>query len=244
MAYRQVATCLFIFLVGLLPRVLSLSAFITWDEPMWTYRAVRFMAALAEGRWADTFVVGHPRVTTMELGAVGIALSRLLSGGPPAADWAWLRDLPHLDPRNLEALRRAAAFLPAARLPLAIVAALAVVGLYALTRRLFDIWAETTAPVVSASYPTTAWREGDVLPGRYDLIVDRWTRLSRYGEIIEESGVEETIESLPVGASRPDPGGLRAAHLPAGPPEPVGGRGHHPEPLPAAVARAAAEHAG
>jgi hypothetical protein len=149
MARRETLACLLLFLVALLPRLLSLNAFITWDEPMWAYRTIRFMAALAEGRWGDTFVVGHPGVITMELGALGIALHRLLPGGPlfryaggystqTAADWAWLRDLPRLDPQDLEGLRRAAAFLPAAKLPLIIVMALAVVGLYLLTERLFD----------------------------------------------------------------------------------------------------------
>jgi len=36
---REAPICLALFLIALLPRLLSLDAFITWDEPMWTYRS-------------------------------------------------------------------------------------------------------------------------------------------------------------------------------------------------------------
>ena len=37
-----------LFILALLPRVLNLNAFITWDEPMWTYLSIKFLTARSE----------------------------------------------------------------------------------------------------------------------------------------------------------------------------------------------------
>jgi len=129
---------LVVFTLALLPRLLSLDAFITWDEPMWTYRSIKFLAALRRADFAGTFLVGHPGVMTMWCGATGISIQRLLGYGS-AADLAWLSGLPTLDPRDTEALRKLASFLPAAKLPAAVLHAVCIVGIYLLARRLFGI---------------------------------------------------------------------------------------------------------
>ena len=129
---------LVVFTLALLPRLLSLDAFITWDEPMWTYRSIKFLAALRRADFAGTFLVGHPGVMTMWCGATGISIQRLLGYGS-AADLAWLSGLPTLDPRDTEALRKLASFLPAAKLPAALLHAACIVGIYLLARRLFGI---------------------------------------------------------------------------------------------------------
>jgi len=126
-----------VFILALLPRVLNLNAFITWDEPMWTYRSIKFLNALRRMDFGGTFLVGHPGVTTMWSGATGIAVQRLLGSGS-AADFAWLSNLPTLDPRDTEALCKLAPFLPAAKLPAAVLHAACIVGIYLLARRLFD----------------------------------------------------------------------------------------------------------
>lgn len=126
-----------LFIMALLPRVLNLNAFITWDEPMWTYLSIKFLAALLRIDFAGTFLVGHPGVITTWAGATGISIQRLLGFGS-AADLAWLDGLPTLDYWYPEALRKMAPFLPAAKLPLAVLNAACVVGIYLLARRLFD----------------------------------------------------------------------------------------------------------
>jgi len=128
---------LVLFLVALLPRVLNLNAFITWDEPMWTYLSIKFLTALQRMDFGGTFLVGHPGVLTTWAGATGISIQRLLGFGS-AADLAWLDGLPTLDYWYPEALRKMAPFLPAAKLPLAVLNAACVVGIYLLARRLFD----------------------------------------------------------------------------------------------------------
>jgi len=45
-ALRERCVVLALFTLALLPRVVNLNAFITWDEPMWTHRSIRFLAAL------------------------------------------------------------------------------------------------------------------------------------------------------------------------------------------------------
>jgi 4-amino-4-deoxy-L-arabinose transferase-like glycosyltransferase len=83
--------------VALLPRALGLDDFITTDEAYhWVERSERFAQALAEGRWADTLLTGHPGVLTMWLGSLGLLLERLsgmASGAAPAevTHLAWLR---------------------------------------------------------------------------------------------------------------------------------------------------------
>lgn len=83
--------------MALLPRTLGLDDFITTDEAYhWVDRSERFAQAIAEGRWGDTLLTGHPGVLTMWLGSLGLLLERLsgaASAAAPAAitHLAWLR---------------------------------------------------------------------------------------------------------------------------------------------------------
>ena len=141
-----------LFLLALLPRLLFLNAFITWDEPMWTYRSIRFLTALQRMDFAGTFLVGHPGVLTMWSGATGISIQRLLGYGS-ATDLTWLSGLPTLDPRDTEALCKLAPFLPAAKLPAAVIHAACIVGIYLLARRLFDAKVALLAAILIALDP-------------------------------------------------------------------------------------------
>ena len=94
-------------MLALVPRVLNVNAYITWDEPMWAYRSIKFLTALRRMDFGETYLVGHPGVITMWCGATGISIQRLLGYGA-AADFAWLSGLPTLDPRDTEALRKLA----------------------------------------------------------------------------------------------------------------------------------------
>ena len=55
--------------LSLVLRLHALDVFIASDELRWTCRSLNFAAALVDGRFADTFQVGHPGVVTMWLGA-------------------------------------------------------------------------------------------------------------------------------------------------------------------------------
>ncbi len=88
-------------LLALLPRALGLADFLTTDEAYhWLTRVERFSAALSRGDLAATAQTGHPGVTLMWLGSLGLALERLADGwgwagdGTVVAHLAWLR-LPH-----------------------------------------------------------------------------------------------------------------------------------------------------
>jgi hypothetical protein len=91
------ATALLLALAAL-PRVSNLSDFFTTDEAYhWVARTERFNAAIAAGRWDGTVLTGHPGVTNMWLGSVGLTLERWLVGAglvarPSAIEHlAWLR---------------------------------------------------------------------------------------------------------------------------------------------------------
>ncbi len=83
---------------ALLPRLIGLADFFTTDEAYhWISRTERFAAAVEEGRWADTVLTGHPGVTLMWLGGLGLRLEQLAVGAgwvaPPdlLGHLAWLR---------------------------------------------------------------------------------------------------------------------------------------------------------
>lgn len=59
-------------LVGfLVPRFLTLDAFVTIDEPGWLNRALNFQHAFARGDFAATYLTEHPGVTIMWAGSLG-----------------------------------------------------------------------------------------------------------------------------------------------------------------------------
>jgi hypothetical protein len=130
-----------ILLLALLPRVWDLDAFISWDEPKWASRSANFLYALQRGKLEGTFQTGHPGVTTMWLGATGLAMTCHRS--PEACG-----DLPPTGSPSdegeigQEARNRLLQILPAARLLVGIVIALGIVVIYFLAR---EIWGRTVA---------------------------------------------------------------------------------------------------
>ena len=123
--------CLGVFLLALLPRVTGLGAFVTWDEANWASRSVVFLQALQGKDVAGTFLVGHPGVTTMWAGGAGMAIQ------------SWLRpdiseDLALIGEGGDKAKKKLPIFLPAAKLPIALITATGVMGVYLLIKALFN----------------------------------------------------------------------------------------------------------
>ena len=127
---RYLLLCLGLFLLALLPRIAGLEAFVTSDEPNWASRSAAFLRALQSKDLAETFSVGHPGVTTMWAGAIGMAFQ------------CWLRpdlsrDLAIIEEGGRgEQLRKLPSLLPAAKLPIALLTAVGVGGIYFLTKAL------------------------------------------------------------------------------------------------------------
>lgn len=125
-----------LFILAFLPRLVAIGRYITPDELIWVYRSVLFREALLDGRWAETLVAGHPGVTTMWLGTIGISLQM---GFVPeaAATYEWITKLAFLTPDNTAAFQQLASLLSAARLAIIFINCTGVVLIYLLTRQLW-----------------------------------------------------------------------------------------------------------
>jgi hypothetical protein len=123
--------------IALLPRVLGLGDFATTDEVYhWIARTERFADAVASLRWAETNQTGHPGVTLMWLGSLGLALERFAVG----QGWASV----HSSVEHLAWLR----------LPAALLQALLVPAGYLLLRRLL---APATALIAALLWATAPY---------------------------------------------------------------------------------------
>ncbi|HNT73649.1 MAG TPA: hypothetical protein PKH77_01380 [Anaerolineae bacterium] len=124
-----------IFLLALLVRLIPLGLYVTPDEPIWVMRSVQLADALAAGDWGAIPQTGHPGLTTMALGALGVRLTQLVAPAESAAHLAWIRNLAWLAPENDAAFDHLAFFLPAGRTLVALVTALGVALAYRLASR-------------------------------------------------------------------------------------------------------------
>ena len=129
---------LFLVVIGFIFRLAPLGRYVTPDEPSWVYRSIRFGDAVAAGDWKSVPSTGHPGVTTMWLGAAGVAAQRLLKPAESLAHLDWIRRLAWLAPENGEALHRLAFFLSGGRVAVALVTMLGLSAAYLLLARLLD----------------------------------------------------------------------------------------------------------
>ena len=83
-----------IFLVAFGLRLAPLNRYVTPDEPAWVYRSIRFSQALASGNLAEIPATGHPGVTTMWLGSLGVQIHRWLAPHQAAVHLDWLASPP------------------------------------------------------------------------------------------------------------------------------------------------------
>ncbi len=147
---------LLIFALAVFARAGALKNYVTPDEPVWVLRSLNFSQALARGDWAGTAQMGHPGVTTMWLGSLGIAVKRAVDPTASAEAIDWLSGLTSLAPENAEAFKRLGVFLTFARIPVIIVNALGVVIAVWLLRRLFDQRVAVIAGLLLALDPFVA----------------------------------------------------------------------------------------
>ncbi len=135
--HSVLVAALIIFVVAFLARTGALKQYVTPDEPSWVWRAIHFSRALAQGDWANTAQIGHPGVTTMWLGSLGVLAKRVADPVSSAEAIQWLSHINSLAPENAEAFKRLGVFLTYARLPVIFVNALGVVLIFLLARRLW-----------------------------------------------------------------------------------------------------------
>ncbi|HIQ01951.1 MAG TPA: phospholipid carrier-dependent glycosyltransferase, partial [Anaerolineales bacterium] len=127
-----------LIILSFLVRLAPLGRYVTPDEPAWVYRSVRFHDALIARDWASVPSTGHPGVTTMWLGAAGVAARRLLDPAGSDAHLDWIRRLAWLAPENGEAFRHLAFFLTPGRVAVALTTTLGLLLVYILASRAFD----------------------------------------------------------------------------------------------------------
>ncbi len=75
-ACRGLAVALVLFFVALVPRLADLDAYVTIDESRWVQRAADFGALVDHRDDEDTFIIGHPGVTTMWTALLGMGPER------------------------------------------------------------------------------------------------------------------------------------------------------------------------
>jgi 4-amino-4-deoxy-L-arabinose transferase-like glycosyltransferase len=128
---------LLIFVTALVPRVWGLGGFVTVDEAMhWQQRVADFASAIGDGRFAATILTGHPGVTTMWLGTLGLLLERTL-----LAFGLLMEPAPYLERLAL------------LRLPVALANAAGAALGYMLLRRLLDARVALLAALLWATNP-------------------------------------------------------------------------------------------
>ena len=128
-----------IFVVALIVRLIpaALFLYVTPDEPIWVYRSARFLQVLKGGSSSSFPETGHPGVTTMGLGALGIQAMLWLQPAEAQTHWRWIMSLGNLAPENGAAMRHLSYFLPAGRAAVALVTSAGLVALYLMGRKVF-----------------------------------------------------------------------------------------------------------
>jgi hypothetical protein len=141
----DLVTYITLFALAVIPRLSQLDHFLMVDENLWYERSIAFTKGLVQGQWSQTAQTGHPGVTTMWAGAIGLALSYLQTG---------MSDRPFQDFVNQMATQTATLErLRWLRLPLAILSGLIIVVAYSLVRHLVDTWPAILGAVLMALEP-------------------------------------------------------------------------------------------
>ena len=126
-------------------RVLQLNRFLAYDEALWASRSSKFLIALQSQDWAASFQMGHPGVTTMWSGVVGLFLYGIRHELSSTA----FEDLLQLVANGDSGLD----IWPYIRFPGIVISVFVIVGIYILVIRLFDRRVAATASFMLALDP-------------------------------------------------------------------------------------------
>ncbi|HZY43263.1 MAG TPA: glycosyltransferase family 39 protein [Anaerolineae bacterium] len=193
-------SALIIFVLAFITRAGALKQYVTPDEPIWVLRSLNFATALSRGDWAGTAQIGHPGVTTMWLGSIGIVLKRLADPIASVQAIDWLRQVPALAPDNAEAFKRLGVFLTFARLPVILINTLGIVGIFLLAQKLFGQSMALLAALLMALDPFMAGLSGLL---HVDGLLTTFSTLSVLSLLIAISGQRSAISRESSVAVRP-----------------------------------------
>jgi hypothetical protein len=142
---RTTLLVLGIFVLSAVPRLLQLDYFLMVDENLWYERSARFLQGLVSGNLAQTVQTGHPGVTTMWSGTIGLLL-HYVRAALPGESLVQFVDRMITTPATLTTLRLL-------RLPLALLSALSVVLAFVLGKRLLGMGPALAGAVLMAFEP-------------------------------------------------------------------------------------------
>ena len=125
-------------LTVLLSRGLAADRFLSWDEPMWAYRSARFLTALKDARWGDTLVTGHPGVTTMWGGSLGLWWHSQITGDASRDQLAAAASMTHIDVHDDTQMRALGELVPLAKHGVLVLHAAMAVLSYLLLRQVLE----------------------------------------------------------------------------------------------------------
>ncbi len=167
-----------IFLLAVLVRVAPFGLYITPDEPIWILRSVHFADAVAARDATMIPQTGHPGMTTMALGALGVRLMQIVTPAKAAEHLAWIHTMTWLAPENDAAFTHLAFFLPMSRMCVILVTSLAIAGVYILARQRMGEHAARCLALFLALDPFLAGLSGllhtDALQATFALLAILW----------------------------------------------------------------------
>jgi hypothetical protein len=131
--------------LAVVPRLSKLDYFLMVDENLWYERSAHFLQGLVSGDLAQTVQTGHPGVTTMWSGTIGLLL-HYAQAALPGESLAQFADRMTTTPATLATLRLL-------RLPLALLSALTVTLAFVLAWRLLGIGAALAGAALMAFEP-------------------------------------------------------------------------------------------
>ncbi len=130
-----------IFLVALLPRLVGLDVFLTADEDDQIMFASLFLKSALKADLSNALVLGYPGIPTLVLGAIGVGARYLFHySGLIPLPWVSADLMTTLEKTTLQfgVFEHPLDFIVWVRVPMALLAAMSVLGIYLLLRRLLD----------------------------------------------------------------------------------------------------------
>lgn len=124
-----------IFAVAFIVRLIPLGLYVTPDEPIWVQRSHELLQAVETADLTAIPQTGHPGMTTMALGALGIWLSERANPTETAVQRDWIDRIASLAPENGAAFPYLVALLPAGRILVACVTSAGLALVHVVVRR-------------------------------------------------------------------------------------------------------------